>query len=89
MNRRKFMGNLGVTLVSMAGSRTLMGKSLFGQESAEEIYKRSYVTDAMCFSAGPWPAYLVYFSKEKVEGFKDVGYYSDRTVYDGQRLESR
>lgn len=73
MNRRKFMGNLGVTLVSMAGSRTLMGKSLFGQESAEEIYKRSYVTDAMCFSADPWPTYLVYFSNEKVEALRTSG----------------
>ena len=73
MTRRKFLGNLGVTFVSLAGSQALMGSSLLVQESAEEIYERSYVTDAMCFAAAPPRTYVVYFTDDKVEALRTSG----------------
>ena len=46
------------------------GESL---ETAEDIYKRSYSTDAMCFGAYPPRTYVPYLTNEKIEALRTSG----------------
>jgi membrane dipeptidase len=73
MKRREFLGVIGAgTIVHVAG----LSESLPAQEreSPEEIYRRSYAIDAMCFSASPAPSIFVqYLSDEKIEALRTSG----------------
>ena len=74
MKRREFLaglknGALAVTTIPLIGN--ISGIS---GETAEEIYKRSYVTDAMCFGGAPPRNYVPYLTESKVEALRTSGF---------------
>jgi len=73
MQRRQFIRNLGIACFSLANSDRFLGALRFKQDSASEIYQRSYVTDAMCFSGAPPQTYVVYFDEKKINALKTSG----------------
>lgn len=73
MDRREFLG-----VISAGAMMQVAGLSGFasaqGRESPEDIYRRSYAIDAMCFSAAPTPAIFVqYLTDEKIEALRTSG----------------
>jgi membrane dipeptidase len=73
LKRREFIERIGAGAAVAAGAGLpgfAQGKS---QETAEEIYKRSYATDAMCFGAYPPRTYVPYLTHEKIEALRTSG----------------
>lgn len=73
MKRRKFIGDLGIAYFALAGSGSLFSQLTADGDSAAEIYRRSYVTDAMCFAGAPPRTYVVYFDDSKIKALKTSG----------------
>ncbi len=73
MKRREFLASMGVGAIT--ASAALKGKqaSMLERETAEEIYRRSYVTDAMCFGAAPPRSYVPYLTDSKIEALRTSG----------------
>ncbi len=74
MKRREFMSRIGAGAVVVSAAR-LKGTSVVPEnETAEEIYTRSYVTDAMCFGAAPPRTYVPYLTDSKITALKTSGF---------------
>lgn len=79
MKRRDFLGRLGTGTLALSAFRLKL-KSMEEEhensgadKTAEEIYRRSYVTDAMCFGAAPPRTYVPYLTDSKVEALRTSG----------------
>ena len=73
MKRREFLGGLGAGALTASASRLAAKPSDNTPETSEEIYKRSYVTDAMCFGAAPPRTYVPYLTDSKIEALRTSG----------------
>jgi membrane dipeptidase len=79
MKRREFLGSLGTGAFVVSASRLRAkptekaDRTAGASETAEEIYRRSYVTDAMCFSGAPPRSYVPYLTDSKVEALRTSG----------------
>jgi len=73
MKRREFLGGLGVGALAVSATRLKAKPVEPSNETAEEIYKRSYVTDAMCFGAAPPRNYVPYLTDSKIEALRTSG----------------
>ena len=73
MKRREFLGGLGAGALVASTTRLKAKPVAAAEETAEEIYKRSFVTDALCFGAAPPPTYVPYLTDSKIEALRTSG----------------
>lgn len=73
MKRREFLGGLGAGAIAISASRLKARPHEQDNESAEEIYRRSYVIDAMCFGAAPPRAKVPYLTDDKIVALRTSG----------------
>lgn len=73
MKRREFLGGLGAGALAVSASRLKAGSPDQKKETVEDIYKHSYVTDAMCFGAAPPRNYVPYLTDSKIEALRTSG----------------
>lgn len=74
MNRREFLVDMKSGAVAAAAIPLLGNLPGIAEETAEAIYKRAYVTDAMCFGAAPPRNYVPYLTESKVEALRTSGF---------------
>ncbi len=73
MKRREFLGGLGAGALVASATRLKAKPVAAAEETAEEIYKRSFVTDALCFGAAPPRTYVPYLTDSKIEALRTSG----------------
>lgn len=73
MKRREFLSGLGAGAIAFSAPRLGIKTAVPENETAEEIYRRSYVTDAMCFGAAPPRTYVPYLTDEKIKALRTSG----------------
>ncbi len=73
MKRREFLGGLGAGALVASATRLKAKPVEPATETAEEIYKRSYVTDALCFGAAPPRTYVPYLTDSKIDALRTSG----------------
>ena len=74
MKRREFLAGLKNGAVAVTTIPLIGNIPAIAGETAEEIYKRSYVTDAMCFGGAPPRNYVPYLTESKVEALRTSGF---------------
>lgn len=74
MKRREFLAGVGSGALAVSASPLLGQVPAVSGETAEEIYRRSYITDAMCFGAAPPRNYVPYLTESKVEALRTSGF---------------
>lgn len=73
MNRRQFLGAVGsAAIISMDNLRSQSLVQTTG-DTPEEIYKRAYAIDAMCFAAEPPRGYVQYLASSKILALRTSG----------------
>lgn len=70
MNRREFISVVGAAAVTPAVHVT---DSASAAASADDIYRRAYVTDAQCFAAAPPRTYVPYLTPDKIDALRTSG----------------
>ncbi len=73
MKRREFLSGLGAGAIAFSAPRLGIKTAVPENKTAEEIYRRSYVTDAMCFGAAPPRTYVPYLTDEKIKALRTSG----------------
>lgn len=73
MKRREFLSELKSGAMAVTAAPLIGNIPGISEETAEEIYRRSYVTDAMCFGAAPPRNYVPYLTEPKVEALRTSG----------------
>ena len=74
MKRREFLSGLGAGAIAFSAPRLGIKTAVPENETAEEIYRRSYITDAMCFGAAPPRTYVPYLTDSKIRALKTSGF---------------
>ena len=72
MNRREFIGTVGVGAIAGAAARPSANAQ--PSDSAADIYARAYAVDAMCFAMEPPPrTFVQYLTDDKIEALRTSG----------------
>ena len=73
MNRRQFLGAVGSAAIMSRDNLSSQSLAQTTGDTPEEIYKRAYAIDAMCFAAEPPRGYVQYLTGDKILALKTSG----------------